>query len=46
MRPQVLVAQHINSLLIEREAAAVALEWDEHERSGGATPDEEAAVEQ
>jgi hypothetical protein len=41
-----LIAQHINSLLIEREAAAVALEWDEHERSGGATPDEEAAVEQ
>ena len=37
-----LIAQHINSLLIEREAAGVALEWDEHERSGGAIPEEEA----
>mmetsp|Transcript_11954 Transcript_11954/g.24293 ORF Transcript_11954/g.24293 Transcript_11954/m.24293 type:complete len:261 (-) Transcript_11954:77-859(-) len=29
-----IIAQHINSLLIEREAAGVAAEWDEHELRG------------
>ena len=32
-----LIAQHINSLLIEREAESVALEWDAHERARAAT---------
>ena len=31
-----LIAQHINSLLIEREAESVALEWDAHERARAA----------